>query len=671
MNHTRLQILWLAPLLGVVFIALYILTLTEVHTYDALSYILDVDRKPWSELFHPHHLLYGPLGASIRALAAMLGWQGSVKIWLQVVNALAGATGVVLIFLLCRALTGVLVPSLAAALSVGLSYAYWYYAVEVEVYTLAAIALIASLWLLAMIARAPTWQTAVWLGLVQALAVLGHQTNVLLTLPGLLTIWLAVPDRRHSFALTLAYLLPLTMVVGGAYLWVAFGVSRMQSWGEVWVWLTGYARTGFWGGAINETKLVGLGKGWSETLALTGGSMVGMAGLFLLLIGWRGIACLPRPLLVGLLSWLMGYGLFFLWWEPDNIEFWIASLPPLAVLLSAALAARHPFDRWRAGLAGYAGLALALVLLVLNLPAIRERGDASRDLQRWIAAALAANSQPGDLIIVPDGVLELYMPHYWGHDTVYSLNQAMTASAGDWPKACALLQDRITTTLASGYAVLLAADAQRPLPAPPNHPPTPAERFGLTAETVAACYAPVQTMLRPLPLPADLPSYTFIPRANELARTTGWDFRAGRWGWRATGFDAETVTATGWQLTPGFDPALISPPLLFSLAEVAAIEVRLVATTEARDAQIFFLDPAGQASEARSLRFTLVPTAEMTTYRLELTALATQFDLVGGLRFDPVGVGDGGVVVVEAIRLVGWRTASDESAGNTFTSVHP
>ncbi|WP_298816859.1 glycosyltransferase family 39 protein [Chloroflexus sp.] len=659
MNHAQSPIRWLAPMLGVVFVALYLLTLTEVHTYDALSYILDVDRKPWPELFHPHHLLYGPLGALIRSLVSAFGWQGSAAIWLQAANALAGAGGVALLFLLCRALTGASVASLAATLSVGLSYAYWYYAVEVEVYTLAAVALMVSLWLLATMARSPTWPTAGWLGLAQGIAVLGHQTNVLLTIPALVTIGLAANDQRSRFQLATAYLLPLAAVVGGAYLWVAFGVSGMRSWAEVWVWLTGYARTGFWGGSIDGAKLARLGKGWSETLAPVGGSIIGIVALVLLVTGWRGLLRLPRPLLAGLLSWLIGYGLFFLWWEPDNIEFWIASLPPLAVLLSAALAS-HPLDRLRAGLSGYIGLAPALALLAINLPAIGERGDAGRDLQRRIAAALVAASQPGDLIIVPDGILELYLPHYWKHDTVYGLNQAMVASAGDWSAACALLRQRIDTALASGYAVLLADEAQRPAPAPPDQPPTPAERFGLTAETVAACYAPAQPMLRPLELPPNLPSYQMIPRANELARASGWDFRAGHWGWRTVGVVSEAVTAAGWQLTPALDPALISPPLLFSLAEVTAIELRLMATTGARDAQLFFLDPSGQASEERSLRFTLTSTDAMTTYRLELAELAKQFDLVGGLRFDPVGAGDGGIVVVESIRLVGWRTAPDE-----------
>jgi len=329
---SRIGLRWLVLILLLAFSTLYGVTLTNVHTFDALSYILDVDRKPWSELFHPHHLLYGPLGAVIRALATVIGWHGSVAVWLQVINAIAGAIGVTVLFVLCRSVTRSTGAALIASISMGFSYAYWYYAVEVEVYTLAVVALIAGLWLMFRIVQTPTWQLSAWLGLVHGFAVLGHQTNVLFAVPALLTIGLSAKTQRLRYQLGVAYVLPLVAVVGSAYLWVAFGVSGMRSWSEVWIWLTGYAQTGFWGGAIDKAKLIGLLKGWRETLALQGGAFIGISGIVLLLAGRSAFSRLPHPLLIGVLSWLIVYGLFFLWWEPDNIEFWIASLPPLVLL---------------------------------------------------------------------------------------------------------------------------------------------------------------------------------------------------------------------------------------------------------------------------------------------------------------------------------------------------
>src|SRR5918911_210859 len=95
-HHTRL---WLyeqraAPLaLFVATLLIYLTTLTQVHTFDALSYVTSVERKPWTEVFHPHHLAYGPLGLLALTFAQTLGYTGGAALPMQLVNALAGALG--------------------------------------------------------------------------------------------------------------------------------------------------------------------------------------------------------------------------------------------------------------------------------------------------------------------------------------------------------------------------------------------------------------------------------------------------------------------------------------------------------------------------------------------------------------------------------------------------
>src|SRR5215468_8131553 len=84
---------------------IYLATLTQVHTFDALSYVTSVERKPWTELFHPHHLAYGPLGALAFALGRALGYTGGAALPLQLLNAVAGAAGVALLFAIVRRVT--------------------------------------------------------------------------------------------------------------------------------------------------------------------------------------------------------------------------------------------------------------------------------------------------------------------------------------------------------------------------------------------------------------------------------------------------------------------------------------------------------------------------------------------------------------------------------------
>jgi hypothetical protein len=646
---------------------LYLLTLTGVHTYDALSYILDVDRKPWRELFHPHHLAYGALGALIRGGAGALGWAGSAERLLQGANALAGAAGVAMFGALAGQAAGKArgsgwapLAGATGALLLATSYAYWYYAVEVEVYTIAAVFLVACLWLLLALAHEPSPRLAAALGLAQGCAVLFHQTNVLLCAPALVALALAVQRadrasalRRWSlvFRLLVAYGLPLALVVGGAYLWVGLGVSGLRSWGELAGWMAGYTTTGLWGGPVDGAKAALLGQGLAASIAQPGGALLGLAILAVLLVNLRRLRNAPGGAVAICLSWLLVYGAFFLWWEPDNIEFWIASLPPFYLLVVLAAFGPH-LSAIGYRLSAIGLIACGLAMLALNYGAITRRGDAALDLQRVTARALAAQSRPGDLLVVPDGLPELYLPFYESRDNVLSLSQAMAATHGDWPAACALLRARVDGALAGGYAVLVGDAARRPEPAPRGEPPMPAERFGLSPDTVAACYEPYGPALEPVALGPALPGYARITGAQALADGPGWDFTRSRWGWRAANAEEATSALPGWALRPGADPALTSPPLRIEAGGYRAVEVRMAADTAARDAQLFFRDEAGLIDEARSVRWALAPGAAPETYQIDLSDAAGWQGVVTGLRLDPVGVGDGGVVVVEWIRLV-------------------
>jgi hypothetical protein len=451
--------------------------------------------------------------------------------------------------------------------------------------------------------------------------------------------------------------LPLGLIVAGSYLWVGLGVSGFRSWGDLSAWMEGYARTGWWGGAVDGAKLAGLGVGLSRTVAPPGWEILPVGLLVVLLANLRGLRLAPRGLVWALLAWLLTYGAFFLWWEPDNIEFWIASLPPVYLLLLLAVGGRRQEagGGWRVAGERWSVIALFILglgMLGVNLASIRQRGDASTDLQRVTTEALAARSAPGDLLLVPDGLLELYLPYYAGRENIVSLEQAMTASGSDWPTACATLRGRVNLALSSGYAAIAVGDALRPMPAPAGEPPSMMERFRLTPDQVAACYVPLAPMFTSVSLGPGMPDARRIASAQELADGAGWDFRRGAWGWRAANVGPAAITAAGWELTPGADPSLNSPPMSIDAARYSTLELRMAASTAARDAQVFFLDGGGQASEERSLRLTLQAGPAMHTYRLDLRGAPGWGGRLGGLRLDPVGTGDGETVTVEAIRLL-------------------
>lgn len=636
-------------------LGLYLATLTHVHTFDALSYVTSVERKPWTEVFHPHHLGYGPLGALALALGRLFGYPGGAALPMQVVNSLAGALGVALFYRLALRVVGRVDLALAVALLLAGSYAYWYYAVEIEVYTVATLFLIICLLLMARPGRLTLSHMAL-LGLAQAGTVLFHQTNVLLSIPVLiwaLARWQARRGAAWVFVREFAvYGLVLSLGVVLPYVWVGFGVSGFRTLDAFVGWMTEYVRTGWWGGPLTSNTWGRLATGLGDTLAAGFGGWIGLALIGLALVGvgsglWQrknGAAQNKtignwRPLIGALVAWLLVYGGFFTWWEPDNIEFWIASLPAALLLLALAL---NYVRRW--GIVIWVVFGLAAVMIGGNLDAIRRRGDATTDLQRVVALALAQRSTPADLLLVPDGLQELYLPYYQQRENFISLNQAIFDADGKWDAACSAIQQRIEMARHAGATALIAEEALHP-------PPLLLTRHRLVQAQIDACFAGYIAELLPVTLPPSVPAYLRLPFARELVDGPGWTFGASRLGWQAANVMNERF-GDGWRFVAGSDPSLTSPLLQIDTTNYRAITIRLANGTQAHDAQLFLIGVDGRADEARSLRWTLRPGDDMQTYTLDLQGVPGWQGVVTRLRIDPVGVGDGGEIWVQMVRLV-------------------
>jgi hypothetical protein len=280
----------------------------------------------------------------------------------------------------------------------------------------------------------------------------------------------------------------------------------------------------------------------------------------------------------------------------------------------------------------------------MNYDAIVRRGDAATDLQRRIARELGGHSRPADLLVIPDGLLELYLPYYEGHDNFLSLNQALFDANGNWEQACAMVRERADRALQAGAAVLIADEALRP-------PELLLRRHGLTQPQVDGCFALYQGTLQPLALEPGLPVYWRMPTGQELAEGDGWRFERFGLGWRATNVASEHFDR-GWRFVPGADPSLTSPLLDLVAGRYVAIEIRLANTTRAHDAQLFFAGSDGRIDEGRSVRWSLRPTSEAQTYRIDLAGQPGWAGTITRLRLDPVGVGDGGEIRMEWVRLL-------------------
>ena len=359
----------------------YLLTLAGNHTEaeDALMYLHDIRSGDAAAISHPYHLAYSWCGWLAYRVALALGYGGGPLLPAQVLNALTGALGIATLWVLLRTA----VPGRAAALTgcglLAFSYGYWWYSVEVEVYILSAASLILCLLLAYRAAASPSWKSFGLLGIAHGLAVLAHNTNVLfvgVVAVALLVAARSLPPGGGVARCVLAYAGAGVAVVVPAYV-LAMAASGLETPEEAYGWLTHAAQSdkhGAWeasslpkaavGGGralvgghfafsldpVREVVVGGFsGKSLREELFLVRDYPEGLVFALLVLLAvlaaallWSALGWLRRRalnrrarLLTALsIAWLAPYALFFTWWEPHNIEFWIAPWVPLAVLFA-------------------------------------------------------------------------------------------------------------------------------------------------------------------------------------------------------------------------------------------------------------------------------------------------------------------------------------------------
>lgn len=459
--------LWLGAL------GFYLAHLPINHTYDGMVYATYVESAatPAYQIFHPHHLLYNPLGRlfyqwGIRHGAA---WDGLLA--LQCFDTLIGTLGLVLAFHLMVRLTRDRLVALFTALGLSLTYSYWYFSTTPAVRILASVTPLFAWWMLSVTSRRPVL-CGLAVGAAHALAVLGHQTNLLLVPAFLVGIWMEKERSWRQKTVTGAlYLATLGVWVAGAYAFVGrFLLSRVTFGGWIW-WVTSYLHVSGWGGHLQSggleqgesgMTLAFLGKAelhdtLGSTLTFGGARMLLTAALVLLLVlSLPSLAGLwrerRRDLCVGIL-WLAAFVPFFLWWEPWNIEFWVSSTIPFWVLLGLMVWQSTRLDA-ASGLWSDAALSGARRWLVLSLAfgsvallgAYNYQGKIEKSPETFahkaLLEALKARVRPDDLVVVSGAnTVPMYLDRYQKRKYLNLLQffrKARREGGEDWNPAQAL-----------------------------------------------------------------------------------------------------------------------------------------------------------------------------------------------------------------------------------------
>lgn len=638
---------------------LYFRTRTVIHTFDAVSYMWNVEVKPPDELFHPHHLLYAPLGQLAYRLAQRLGYSGHADVPIQAANALAGALGILFLWRFGVRWAKRPWASLGVAAAVGLCYAYWLYASEVEVYTLAAAFLTLSMWILAILDEQPRPARAAALGVAHAGAIMFHQTNVLFAVPVMLFLLLR-PNLRRPGILA-AYIGAGILAVGIPYGLVITG-SGLNSPDAIYRWLTDYAQTGRWGGYLSLEHLPALQSGLASSIAgdiWLVGVFYGLAAVGLVLAVWRSLRGSHQA---GWLAfggaWLVLYVAFFWWWEPFNIEFWIALLPLWGFWMMAGWPAvssnttRERSTKKQALLslkAAYtiAPMALAIVLFRANMAPVKAAGDPNNDYYYLVTVALQFEIAPNDVVVTRGNILDVYIPFYARHPGYLSLREVEYNTGGDRARLLADLTSRLDEALALGRTVWIDQMVLDETRSGDRNP------FGLLAEEIDALKA--RYPLQPGVMLNGANVFYSTPH-NQEPDATSWSFDGTLSGWRAWAVTSPRFEQGAWCFTGGDDPQLESPPIEIDAGQWAAIEMELTLEADRSYVQVLWRTKDNDYSLERSIQ---VETARgQHTYRVQLAGAPGWDGTIIQLRIDPVpGISDteGHLITacLRAVRLLG------------------
>jgi hypothetical protein len=455
-----------AVLVAAVATFVYRMTLSAVPalTHDSMGYLLAI-QAGGDALYHPHHLAYNALSRAWVDIAGTLGADGDPMRTVETLNALLGGCAAALVWSILR-LRAQVARALALAGTGGaaLSFGFWFYSVSVEVYVLPLVFLLATL--LVLTSTRLTVRTMVVVGLLNGLAVVSHQVNVLFAVV-VVTVVARGVDRATALRRIAAYGAAAASVTVAAYGAVLAFVIRPASTAVAADWFTRYAQSdGYWhfrpdapvkaatgfarslvggqfayrlepvrerlasafsGRSLDDEEF--LVRNLSPVVAVMLIVLAAVGALLLLSTLVRGIRQRrdlsepARRVVRPLVAWLVTYSAFFLVWEPVNPEFWIPQAT--ALWMVAAVLAGRPTAGTNARPAApgrniaplaCAAAAIALVNLVgTMLPA----SEAANDLYALRFRAVGEVVSLGDLVVVDHPHLGLgYAERYTEAETV-------------------------------------------------------------------------------------------------------------------------------------------------------------------------------------------------------------------------------------------------------------
>jgi len=390
---------------------------------DGLEYSKVVERGEAPA--NPHHLLYHPLALAVHKIMRTVSpemFRRSV-ISLQLFSSAMGALGVLFFYTALRLLVRNGMIALLASTALAFCRGYWYYSAAAETIVPGVAMSIISFYFLIAVVERPSRLRIVFLGFVNALAILMRQDNFLLLIPFSYLILASMPEGGMK---TLAYYwLPFMAATTATYAAVfLLGAGGQSSLSGFYSWCTLYNQHPGWGdfqnvgmngltvGLVRFFQSVGLGGLANVPLissvpipprlqhfsVFTSYPLAGALLLILILssAGSKNAGSSKKNLATMLFVWIITRELFYLWWLPEVALSWsVGSMVPFWALVGLSLGKMEKTTMRKA----MAPLACAMACAVFLSGALTIACAARHDYYKRLAF-YNCFSREGDLVLV-------------------------------------------------------------------------------------------------------------------------------------------------------------------------------------------------------------------------------------------------------------------------------
>ena len=380
------------------------------------------------QLFHPNHFIFNFLGLLFCRLTqlARLPVQNSYQAQ-QFMNYLFGLAGLGLFYSWLKNGTRRYGLSLILTMFLAFSYVYWWNSTEAQVYVVSSFFLMLACWLAYGYAREKTMFNAVFFSIAACLAILAHQSNILIVPAALLLL-----GERRKIVLFLA---ALVIMVAVPYLSVMVFLEKFTSLKQAISWVLNV------GSSYNQDSY--MNPYWSFHPANFIFTLQSMFNVF-----WRPtttaaiINWLKAAVVISLIIWgfrssairkergfrlfsgvlLATYLVFFSFWDPGNVNYLLGPGILLLFLLGLGLADELARPPERALSWSLVLVAVLIATFAFNSGEIRARHSLDNNNDYRTAADIAAVVKPGETVII-SGLAgfqagKVYLPYFYNIQAV-------------------------------------------------------------------------------------------------------------------------------------------------------------------------------------------------------------------------------------------------------------